>query len=251
MSLSKSAHANSPHLTGKVIIGMDSPGPDQVTIQELEGKRQLLWDDATNEEYLDRVKKKAMEAAKEIKVLAELEAEALRATARHEGYAEGLALAQEDINHHIQEVSTQGEALLAKLGAHGATLFEERRQDILNLIRLAVEKTLKVELDEKRMASLEALMREALERIESQRQLTIKCHPDDIVGLEEYLHTIQDRNPSLEYWSVKGDASIESGGVVIEGAGGKVDNTIDTRWQSVEPIFDQLAAQITAGDSEG
>ncbi|BDQ36894.1 flagellar assembly protein FliH [Pseudodesulfovibrio nedwellii] len=251
MSLSNNANTNAPNLTGKVVIGMDSPGPDQMTIQELEGKRQLLWDDATNNEYLDRVKRKAMEAAKEIKMLAELEAEALRATARHDGYAEGVAQAQEDINSHIQDISTQGEALLAKIGAYGTTIFEDRREDILNLIRLAVEKTLKVEIDEKRMASLESLMSEALDRIESQRQLTIKCHPEDVTGLEEYLRAIQDRNPSLQYWTVRGDASIESGGVVIEGAGGKVDNTIDTRWESVEPILDQLAVQITVDNNKG
>jgi len=251
MSLSNNANTNDPNLTGKVVIGMDSPGPDEMTIQELEGKRQLLWDDATNDEYMDRVKKKAMEAAKEIKMLAELEAEALRATARHEGYSEGVAQAQEDINLHIQDISTQGEALLAKLGAYGTTIFDDRREDLLRLVRLAVEKTLKVEIDEKRMDSLESLMNEALERIESQRQLTIKCHPEDVAGLEEYLRAIQDRNPTLQYWTVRGDASIESGGVVVEGTGGKVDNTIDTRWKSVEPIFEQLAVQLTADDSEG
>ncbi|NDV19550.1 flagellar assembly protein FliH [Pseudodesulfovibrio sp. JC047] len=251
MSLSNNANHNRPNLTGKVLVGIDTPGPNEVTIQELEGKRQLLWDEATNIEYMQRVKKKAMEEAKKIKMLAELEAEALRATSRHEGYAEGLAQAQEDVARHIEAISTQGEALLAQLGAQGTTIFEDRRQDIVKLISLTVEKTLKIELDQKRQASLEALMGEALERIDSQRQITVRCHPDDIEGLDEYLKTIQDRNPALKYWTTKGDPSIQSGGVVVEGANGKVDNTIDTRWANVEPLFAQLAEQVTANDTEG
>ena len=249
MSLSKGATTR-PHLTGRVVIGMDSPGPDEMTIQELEGKRQLVWDEATNEEYLNRVKEKAMQAAKEIKLLAELEAEAMRATARHEGYAEGLAQAQEFVDQHVMDISNQAENLLSQLGSQGKTIFEERHKEILCLIKMVVNKTLKVELGEKRSASLEALMREALDRIESQRQLEIRCHPDDVPELEEFVRTIQDRNPALKYWSVKGDHTIESGGVNVEAAGGKVDNTIDTRWKCVEPIFEQLAEQITAADPE-
>lgn len=247
MSLSRfsSTRAN---LTGKVVVGMNTPGPDEMTIQELEGKRQIKWDDATNEEYLNRVKDKAMKAAKEIKILAELETEALRATARHDGYEEGLAQAQEELDQHVQALTAQTEDMLAKIGAFGSAIYENRRQDILSLIRLAVEKTLKVELAEQRRASLEALMQEALERIESQRQIDIRCHPADVEGLESFLASIKERNPALKYWSVKGDSSIESGGMLVEATSGKVDNTIETRWKGVEPIFEQLATQLTASD---
>ena len=64
MSLSK----NQPdhRMTGKVLMGVGTPGPDEMTIQEIEGKRKLLWDDSINDEYLERVKNKAREAAKEI-----------------------------------------------------------------------------------------------------------------------------------------------------------------------------------------
>lgn len=249
MSLSK-AHARPPRMTGKVVVGMDTPGPDEMTIQELEGKRQLIWDESTNEEYLARVREKARDAAKEIKMLAELEAEALRATARHEGYTQGLADAQAFVDQHIQDISAKAETLLANLGAQGGAIFETRRQEVVRLIRLALSKTLKVEMSEKRAESLQALMAEALDRIESQRRIEIRCNPEEAEELEEFVRTIQDRNPSLKYWAVKGDPAIEMGGVVIEAEGGKVDNTIETRWKSVEPIFDQLAEQITAGDKD-
>ena len=249
MSLSK-AKPKRTALTGKVVMGMNTPGPDELTIQEIEGKRQLTWDEATDKEYLNRVRDKAREAAKEIKLLAELEAEALRATGTHDGYNEGLAKAQEFVDQHIRDISAKGEDLFRQLGAQGATIFDERREDILALIKLAVRKTLKVELSEKRVESLQALMHEALDRIDSKRELTVKCHPEDVASLEEFLAAIQERDPALKYWSVKADPAIQMGGVIVEGAGCRVDNTIDTRWEGVEPIFDQLADQITSGEKE-
>jgi len=247
MSLSK--HAPKTNLTGKVLMGLDTPGPDEMTIQEIEGKRQVTWDEATDAEYLQRVKTKAKEKAKEIMMLAELEAEALRATARHDGYQEGIAQAQADVEQHIHTMSTEVENLMKQLGAQGGTIFQDRRQDIIGLITLAVEKTLSIEIAEKRKQSIESLMLEALDRIESQRQLAIKCHPDEAPDLDAFIRTIQERNPALQYWTVKGDPSIESGGVIVEAAEGKVDNTVATRWAGVRPIMEQLAQQIT--DSEG
>ena len=250
MSLSSQTSSGS-NLTGKVVMGMSTPGPDEMSIQELEGKRQLLWDDSTNEEYLARVKEKAKEKAKEIMMMAELEAEAMRATAHHEGYEEGLAKAQLELDQHTQAMSTEVEGILGQLGAQGATIYEDRRQDIIALVKLAVEKTLKVEMDEKRIASLEALMTESLERIESQRQIAIKCAPEDAEDLSAFIQSIQDRNPALKYWTVKGDPALKDGGILLESADGKVDNSIANRWQGVETILDQLSSQITAPEVEG
>ncbi|QGY40621.1 flagellar assembly protein FliH [Pseudodesulfovibrio cashew] len=241
MSLSKSP---SPKYTGKVVMGMTTPGPDEMTIQELEGKRRLMWDDSTNEEYLERVKAKAREKAKEIMVLAELEAEALRATARHEGYEEGLKQAQADLEAHANQMSAEVENILSQIGAQGSKVFDERRRDILSLIRLAVEKTLKIEMSESRIASVEALMTEALERIESQRELIVKCSPDDAPDLEIFIKNIQERNPALKYWTVKGDPTLADGGILLESADGMVDNSVASRWRGVEPILDQLAEQL-------
>lgn len=251
MSLSNNDHSSdSSKYSGKVLMGMNTPGPDEMTIHELEGKRRLLWDDSTNEEYLERVKAKAQEKAKEIMLFAELEAEALRASAKHEGYQEGLEAAQADLQAHQQQMSAEVENILTQIGAQGSTVFEERRQDILALIKLAVEKTLAIELSEARTQSLENLLTEALDRIESQRQITIKCAPGDANDLEIFLKSIQERNPRLEYWTVKGDPALTDGGILLESADGKVDNSVASRWNGVEPILDQLAEQITKADEE-
>jgi flagellar assembly protein FliH len=249
MSLSKQMpDSTEAKYTGKVVMGMNTPGPDEMTIQELEGKRQLLWDDSTNEEYLKRVKEKAKEKAKEIMIMAELEAEALRATARHDGYEEGIKAAQAELEAHQQQMSTEVENILTQIGSQGSTIFEERRQDIMDLIKLAVEKTLAIEMSESRKESLENILTEALDRIESQRQVAIKCSPADAPDLEIFIQAIQERNPLLKYWTIKGDPSLANGGVLLESADGKVDNTVASRWEGVHPILDQLADQVTKSD---
>jgi len=246
MSLSNSTNdSGDSRYTGKVVMGMNTPGPDEMTIQELEGKRRLLWDDTTNDEYLERVKEKAREKAKEIMMFAELEAEAIRASAHHEGYQEGLQAAQADIEAHQQQVATEVNNILTQIGAQGSTIYEERRQDIIDLIKLAVEKTLAVELEESRTQSIQNLMAEALDRIESQRQIAIKCSPVDATELETFIKGIQEANPQLKYWTIKSDLSLTDGGILVESADGKVDNTLASRWAGVHPIFEQLADQIT------
>ncbi len=249
MSLSKNSDSG-PNLTGKVVMGMHTPGPNEMSIQEIEGKRQLLWDDSINDEYLERVKAKAKEKAKEIMMFAELEAEALRAAAVHDGYEEGIAKAQLELDQTTEAMTQQVQGIMDQIGAQGGNIFAERRQDIMALIKLAVEKTLNIEMAESRTASLEALMSEALERIESQRQIAIKCHPQDVAQLEGFLTTVQERNPALKYWTVKSDPSMEMGGLLLESADGKVDNSIASRWQGVEPILDQLTTQVTAPETE-
>ena len=251
MSLSKEKSDDiGSKYTGKVVMGMNTPGPDEMTIQELEGKRQLLWDDSINEEYLERVKAKAKEKAKEIMMFAELEAEAIRASARHEGYEQGLQEAQASVQAHQERVSAEVENILTQIGAQGATIFEERRQDIIALIKLAVEKTLAIEMKESRIQSVEALLIEALDRIESQRQITIKSSLADAPELETFIKGIQEKNPRLKYWTIKADLTMADGGILLESADGKVDNSVASRWEGVQPIFEQLADQITRPEED-
>ena len=94
-------------------------------------------------------------------------------------------------------------------------------------------------------------MTEALERIESQRQIAIKCAPQDADDLDAFLKTIKERNPALKYWTVKGDPTLTGGGILLESADGQGDNCVASRWQGVESILAQLAKQITASGSEG
>lgn len=249
MSLSKTSAPDPKKYTGKVVMGMDTPGPDEMTIQEIEGKRKLIWDEKTDEEYLDRVRTRAQDMAKEIIQHAMLEAEGLRAAAAQEGYKEGKARADAEIQSQVQAMTQKMEDLLGQIGAQGNTIWQQRHDDLVALIKLAVAKTLGIEMEASRVQSLSSLLNQAVEHLESQRKLTIRCAPNDAETLDSMLKDIQNRNPSLRYWSIKPDPNVDAGGVIVEAEDGMVDNTVATRWAGVEPILDELAiAERPAGE---
>ncbi|WP_054651639.1 FliH/SctL family protein [Salidesulfovibrio brasiliensis] len=113
-------------------------------------------------------------------------------------------------------------------------------------------KTLGIELEEHRVESLTALLNEAVDRLESQRELTVRCAPQDQELLDELLAQAQERNPGIKHWKVVPDASLEMGGVIVETGQSKVDNSVAARWEGVEPILDQLTvARAGQDDSAG
>lgn len=227
-------------ITGRVIVGMDSPGPDEMSVQDIEGKKKLVWDDSVDSEYMARVRSKAQAMAKDILAKAMHEAEELKQNARQEGYDEGIAQAQTELDQHVTGISQTLEGLLTSVSAQGAEVWNSRRQDIVTLIRMAVSKVLHAELNERREEVLGNLLDQAIERIESQRTLTLRVSPQDRELMDALLPQIQERNPAVKQWKLKTDPAIEMGGAIIETNEGKVDNTVDARWDTVEPIFEEM-----------
>jgi flagellar assembly protein FliH len=227
-------------ITGRVIVGMDSPGPDEMSVQDIEGKKKLVWDDSVDSEYMDRVRSKAQAMAKDILAKAMREAEEMKQNARHEGYEEGIAQAQAELDQHVAGISQSMEGVLASVSAQGAEVWNARRQDIVTLIRMTVDKVLHVELNDRREEVLENLLDQAIERIETQRTLTLRVSPQDRELMDALLPQVQERNPAVKQWKLKTDPAIEMGGAIIETNEGKVENTVDARWKTVEPILDEM-----------
>lgn len=227
-------------ITGRVIVGMDTPGPDEMSVQDIEGKRKLIWDDSVDDEYMSRVRTRAQTMAKDILAQAMQEAEVTREQARQQGYEEGIAQAQQELDEHVSQLSQTMESLLATVSAQGVNVWEERRQDIVMLIHMAVKKALHVEMEEKRREILSALLDQAVERIESQRSLILRISPQDEELISTLLPAIQDRNPAVKHWKVKVDDQVQQGGAIVETAQGKVDNTVEARWAGVETILNEM-----------
>ncbi|WP_018124823.1 FliH/SctL family protein [Desulfovibrio oxyclinae] len=234
--------------SGRVIMGMDTPGPNEMSLQELEGKKRLMWDESIDEEYTARVRARAQAMAKDILAKAMQEAEQLKASAHEEGYNEGLAQAQQQLDQHVSSIGQTFQATVESLNSQGRNLWSDRRDDILKLVKAAVAKTIQVELSEQRVESLTALLEEALSKLEEQRELTIRCAPQDQELLDELMRQAKERNPGIGHWQLRPDPALENGGVVVETAQGRVDNTVDSRWAAVEPILEQMTLTQTSQD---
>lgn len=227
-------------VTGRVILAM-SDGMSKVTsVQEIEGKRPPVWDEKVGHEYLARVREKALGKARDIMAQAMAEAEELKRRAYEEGLAQGREAALQEAAAQQSELAGElAETLDAVQGA-GRRVFERQASDIVQIIRLAVERTLAVEMDQRRIEIMDSLLREALDLIDSQRNLAILVRPGERTLLAPLLEAAKDRYPNLSGWTVRESADVEPGGLWIESSDGIVDNTLNGRWAGVEQILAQL-----------
>ncbi len=240
MSLSS---ASSSQYTGKVLMGVHTPGPDEMSIQEIEGRNRPIWDESVNQEYLDRVKGKARDMARGIIATALAEAEVIKARAKAKGLEEGAAEAEELVARKMESLGQAMEQTLATIAGQGLTIWNARRDDLLRLTRMAIAKTLEVEISQRRLESLENLLNEALDRIDSQRQMSLRVSTQDEETIQELMKKAQSANPALSNWRVLVDPGLELGGVIVETVEGMVDNSVAGRWAGVESILDQLALE--------
>ncbi len=224
-------------ITGRVFMGVDTPGPDVSTIQEIEGKRRLVWDQATNAELVERVKQRAQDMAREIIEEARAEAVRIKEAAHAEGFEQGLAQAREQVEQEQTALAAAVAQALSAVQTQARAVWTAQRKDFIDLIRMAVEKTVAVELSQRRAEILEKLMDQGLETIDSLRSLTIRAKPEESELLSAIVTHMAEHFPELKHYRVKPDPAIELGGMVIESADGMVDNTVATRWAAVEKIF--------------
>ncbi len=181
-----------------------------------------------------------MQRAGEILRQATKEAEQLKETARQEGFNEGAAQASEEFANHRAQLAESMAQVLQQLQGQTRKCWQEQRQDFVTLIRVAVEKTLLISLDAQREESLNNLLDQALNSIDSMRKLTVVCRPDDENLLRTMLETAQAGHSDLESWQLRTDPNLEPGGLIVESEDGMVDNTVNGRFDAIIKIFDHL-----------
>ncbi|MFZ5810955.1 MAG: FliH/SctL family protein [Thermodesulfobacteriota bacterium] len=246
MSLS-SQTGDIPPPTGRVVMGVGSAGPQETTVAEIEARRSPMHFERIEAEFWERVRAKAQDKAREIISQAMAEAERLKATARDEGLAEGAEQARSQFETHLDEMGKAFAEILEVIQKDRKTLWASYRQDFVTLLRLAVEKTLGILLEERRRDILESLLDEALDIIDSRTDLAVTVHPDDAPMIEELLSRAAASRQGLDRWRVKGDPSLTPGGVRLESRDGMADNTVDSRFAEVEQIMGRL--RVDAGTS--
>lgn len=250
---SSSSEPQAKLYTGRVIMGCDTPGPDYLTIQEMEGKRHRpVWDEATEVEYIARCRDKAQAIARDIIAQAmdkaSRDAEAIREEGRREVEAavesarqEALEEAQTRLDAEFQAQAQAMSALIQAISGLGLEVWQARRRDFAALAKTFTEKALRVEMDTRRAAILESLMDEALSRLDAHREFTLKVAPQDYELAKALLEEIQAGRPDLGQWRLTTDPALAEGGVVLETSDMLADNALNSRLALLAPYLDQLA----------
>jgi flagellar assembly protein FliH len=229
-------------ITGRVIMGLGNKGPLEMTVQEIEGKKAPAWDADSSDELVRRVREKAQAKAKEIIARAMGEAETLKQQAYQEAYNQGVSDAQQAIQDHSDQLSTQMGQILAAIQGQAQNVWAQQRQELTGLVRMAVEKTINASIAEQRAEILQNLLGEALDLIDSKRSLVLRVHPEDAQLVDEILTQAKERMEGLSGWKVQQNPEMAPGGVIVESADGMVDNSLETRYAEIAAIFDHLAA---------
>lgn len=231
----------------KVVIGIGGEGPCERPLASFkQAKKASLFDSGEAEEYLDRVRGKAQEKVCAMLEEAACEAERLKAEAVEQGLAEGRAAADAQYAAFLEDQVARLTGILNGIEQQSSALWLEHRDDIAALVRITVEKVLEITLDERRSDVLAALLDQALEKLDSQRSITVWVNAEDAEVMEELLGAAKSNSTELGRWKILPDAQVSPGGVVVESEQGLADNSIESRKDAVESIFDRLLGEVEA-----
>jgi flagellar assembly protein FliH len=244
MSLSNSDTTSvSSVATGRIISGPKSTG---VTELMLYSSRQATLSLELEEDYLERVRKKAQDMAKEILSQAMVEAEQLRKQAQEQGRREGEKKIEVEVNKIKEQKAQECKALLESMRQASRDVWRSYRQDLVLLVQVMVEKILSVELETNRRASLASLLDQAVDMMDAKRRVVITIHPRDLDIMAELLEQARASGKVLEDCKVKTDESIDPGGLLLECDFGLVNNTIASRKAGLQEILEQLTLEETS-----
>ena len=196
------------------------------------------WNTETENRYMEQVRERAQQKAKEILSQALVEAEQIRARARAEGFKAGRAEADELARQAAHKSSAFLGSMQHALQAEKERIFQTHKQLLFEILRLAFEKTLGVALEAERHRVLTALFEEAVLQLQSHAPITVYVCPDDIDLARDIVAQAKEIQTDLPECVLRPSPELSAGGVRIECGDGLVDNSIASRFEQVKTILD-------------
>lgn len=218
---------------GRVIYGLHSR--DGVGLNR---PPSTTWNTETEDHYMEQVRQRAQQMAKEILAQALAEAEGIRAGARDEGFAAGREEAQALARTEAARVRDFMDALHAALVAEKERAYSSHKEALFQILRLAFEKTLGVMLDEQREQVLVTLFEEAVAQLQARTCVTVYVCRADLDLATDLAGQTRERRGDLPELRISACDDLEPGGVRVESGDGLVDNSITARFEQVRAILE-------------
>lgn len=187
---------------------------------------------------MEQVRERAQQKAREILQQALTEAEAIRAQAKAEGYAAGQQAAKDLVQKEKQKSVDFLLTLQQALAVERERIFQQHKQTLFQILRLAFEKSFGTVLEERRFEVLSALFEEAVAQIQAQSIVTMYVCPSDAEHAAEMLRQAKAAKPDLPEISIHTSPEVAPGGLRLESGDGLIDNTIASRFEQVCTILD-------------
>jgi flagellar assembly protein FliH len=198
----------------------------------------MIWNNETEDRYMEQVRQRAQQMAKEILAQALAEAEAIRAGARDEGFAAGKLEAGTLVQAEKAKVRAFLDTLETALLAEKERVYAEHKQCLFQILRLAFEKTLGVMLDEQREQVLITLFEEAVSQLQANTCITVHVCQADFDLATTLASQSREKRTDLPEVRIRISQGLEPGGVRVESGDGLVDNSVTARFEQVRAILD-------------
>lgn len=221
------------------------------TIGGVELARSTSWTQQDEAAYLERVRQKASQIGARIIAGSRAEADGIRQQARQEGYNAGLAEAQDELEAFRSGMAESVSAVLGAIEGQCSHIFEQWREDIVEVVRLAVRKVTDCELAEQRDNILASLLDKAVGLLEKRRELVIRVNPEDEPVMSDIVGFTRERFPDVKSWRVRMDAEISPGGLVVESESSLAEGRIESRIAAVDEVLRQLTLPDKAEPETG
>ena len=231
--------SNEAKKTGGVWGTVFSPHGEH-TLGGLENPKARQWTEKDEADYLERVREKAVQLGTGLIAEARAEAESIRESAKREGYNAGLAEAQSELDSFRAGMTESVSAVLTAIEGQCSHIFEQWRDELAAVARLAVQRVTGLEIEERRSAMLETLLVEAVGVLEKRRELVIRVNPEDGPVLDDIIGMTKERFPDVQSWRVKADPAIAAGGMVVESESSLAEGRVESRLAAVDAVMKRL-----------
>lgn len=199
----------------------------------------LRWNDETEALYMEQVRGRARQKAREILEQALAEAESIREQARDEGFsagqAEATALGQAEAQRAAEFLASLRQALMDEK----ERVFHAHKDTLFQIMRAGLEKTLGVMLEERREEILKTLLEEAVDNLQARTTVTLHVCPDDLPLARELAGHAREIAPELPELTIRSAPDLGPGGLRLESGDGLVDNSVTSRFEQVRHILDE------------
>ena len=209
-------------------------------LDEVEQARSRAWSEEDEKIYLEKVRLRAAEKAREILSAAEKEARALREKAVEEGRSEGLRLAEAEMGELRASMSQASRSVLSAIEERGEGLLEAWKEDLSALLRLAVEKGLGMGLSEDRAALLSSLYAQAARTLTESRRVLVRCNPEDAAAVEDIVAAGREKLTEQNGWSVRADEAVPPGDLWLESESSLAQSNLESRRAAVMQALEGL-----------
>ncbi|MGB9804254.1 FliH/SctL family protein [Desulfofundulus sp.] len=155
---------------------------------------------------------------------------------REEGYREGYRKALEDAAAEAQALREEARQVLLQAEEIRRATLEGLEGELVALAREMAEKIVAAQLTIDPAIVLN-IVREALEAARIREQVVVYVNPEQKKLVEERREEILLSLPPGAVLNIIGDPAIKPGECRIETADGRVDATLESRWQALEKVL--------------